>query len=117
MTNEEVKKILDENFTSQAMNEERFECQYLTSDGRKCAIGCFIPDGHKGRYYEGNVADLLEDYPDLKENMPPLNELGLSVFQNFHDAELTHIPEEDQKDALFNEYLRLRKDERYVNKN
>jgi hypothetical protein len=24
------------------------QCQYLTDDGRKCSIGLFIPNGHRG---------------------------------------------------------------------
>lgn len=42
-------------------------CQYLTNDGRKCAIGCLIPEGSTAFNTKGNVNVLLERNPELKE--------------------------------------------------
>ena len=46
-------------------------CQYLTVDGRKCAIGVHIPDGHEGQRFQGAVSSLVSTYPDLKEHVLP----------------------------------------------
>ncbi len=40
-------------------------CLYLDGDGNKCAIGCYIPDGHDGQEYRGGVQELLTQFPDL----------------------------------------------------
>jgi hypothetical protein len=42
------------------------ECCYLTPDGRKCAIGLLIPDGHPAQKTGGKSAlGLSEIYPSL----------------------------------------------------
>lgn len=40
-------------------------CQYLTSDGLKCAVGCLIPDGHPAQQCGGGARDLVIRFPDL----------------------------------------------------
>ena len=43
-------------------------CLYLDPDtGRKCAIGCLIPDGHPGQGFLGDVLSLMDEYPDLAD--------------------------------------------------
>lgn len=40
-------------------------CSYLTRDGRKCAIGLLIPDGHIAQKFVGPVGALMESFPEL----------------------------------------------------
>jgi hypothetical protein len=60
-------------------------CRYLTADGNRCAVGCFIPDGHEGAHLRGAVDDLLYSYPDLKDKMP-LSPSDMWSFQRVHDS-------------------------------
>jgi len=81
-------------------------CLYLTEDGRKCAIGCLIPDGHTAQRCDGDVEGLLEEHPALFDVLVPFDgreESGLVVrideaptptgvllldrLQQLHDAE------------------------------
>lgn len=61
------------------------ECKYETGTGNRCAIGCFIPAGHRGLDSGGGVVFLLSDYPELREHMP-FNQLSdLQRLQSAHD--------------------------------
>lgn len=40
-------------------------CRYLTDDGRKCAVGLCIPDGHPAQYCEVSWGSMAEEFPDL----------------------------------------------------
>lgn len=40
-------------------------CAYLTPDGRKCAIGLLIPDGHPAQRARVWVSSLYEIHPEL----------------------------------------------------
>jgi len=42
-------------------------CVYLDPDGRKCAIGALIPDGHPAQQVRMSVTTLLEQYSDLEQ--------------------------------------------------
>ena len=42
------------------------ECCYLDRHGKRCAIGCLIPDGHPSLHFVGSVDDLIASFPDLK---------------------------------------------------
>ena len=55
---------------------------YMAGD-RRCAVGCFIPDGHAGLKNQRWVYGLLEDYPDLKM---PFGVSDLELLQKFHDT-------------------------------
>jgi hypothetical protein len=60
-------------------------CVYQTRNGaNRCAVGCFIPDGHPGLKHEGDVESLLTEYPDLKTIMP-FDILEIADFQCQHD--------------------------------
>ncbi len=59
-------------------------CVYLTKDGRKCAVGLFIPDGHNGQRHIGTVSGLLFRFPDLSDVMP-LDTSSMSGLQRAHD--------------------------------
>ena len=58
------------------------QCLYLDSEGRKCGIGYWIPDGHAAQSHRGSVGGLLAIYPDLVDLIPR----GLaSPLQILHD--------------------------------
>jgi len=59
-------------------------CLYLTPDGNKCAVGCFIPDGHEGQSLRGSVHMLLASHRDLEDSMP-LHRDALAELQEIHD--------------------------------
>jgi hypothetical protein len=40
-------------------------CMYLTPNGRKCAIGLVIPDGHPAQAYLRTVAYVAREWPEL----------------------------------------------------
>ena len=40
-------------------------CMYLTRDGRKCAVGLALPDGHPSQKFECSFAHLVEGHPEL----------------------------------------------------
>ena len=62
-------------------------CQYLTSDGRKCAIGLVLPDGHPSQRYEQGFGSLVECYPELfDKSVTELSPAQLAFFQrSLHD--------------------------------
>lgn len=49
-----------------------YSCRYLTTDGRKCAVGLCIPDGHPFQNSRSTFDDLVEEdrekYEDLSES-------------------------------------------------
>jgi len=67
-----------------ARRSQSVACSYLTSDGNRCAIGCFIPTDHEGLYFSGSVYSLLDVHGDLAAHMP-LALGGLGTFQFVHD--------------------------------
>lgn len=60
-------------------------CAYLAEDGNRCAIGCFIPDGHIALLSLMSVNGILTNYPDLKNFMPLESKVGLRKLQKTHD--------------------------------
>lgn len=56
-------------------------CVYLTADGKKCAAGCLIPDGHAAQHRGGEWRHIIETFPELSG---PHNSLILCL-QFFHD--------------------------------
>lgn len=67
-----------------AENNPLRRCSYLTQDGNKCAVGCFIPDGHAGQSSTQGVYELLDTHQDLRAFMP-LSDKGLASMQIVHD--------------------------------
>lgn len=61
-------------------------CAYQAFDGNRCAVGCFIPDGHPAFADRRDLSaqKLLECYPDLASVMP-FESLALRHFQYAHD--------------------------------
>lgn len=53
-------------------------CKYLDRRaGRKCAIGCLIPDGHPAQAYDGDVSSML------------CHNVSRSRYGSFHDTNRT----------------------------
>lgn len=77
---EQVKKY---NNGTKAYSHITASCEYLT-DNNRCAVGCFIPDGHEALYTRMRADKLLERYPELSKVMP-FSPTNLIVFQNVHD--------------------------------
>ena len=81
-----INKILNKietDFQGQAI--EYGKCKYKTDDGKKCAIGLFMPEGHEGEMSNAGVSDLLNQYPDLNRFMPSYDMQKLVSFQRAHD--------------------------------
>lgn len=64
------------------------ECQYITDDYNRCAIGCFIPDGHNAFDYNLPAHGLLCHFPDLKAYMPVDD---IFTFQRLHDGATENV--------------------------
>lgn len=60
-------------------------CVYETEKGNRCAVGCFIPDGHSALSYIGGASQLLDEYPELAELMP-MDTDDLVKLQSEHDS-------------------------------
>lgn len=84
-TKNKVIKHIEENFKGKAFNKQTNLCQYKTIDGKKCAVGLFIPEKHKAFKLAGNVDRLLTLYPDLTKVMP-LDITYLTALQRIHDS-------------------------------
>jgi hypothetical protein len=62
---------------------ENLSCRYLTDDGRRCAVGLCIPDGHPAQLLAMSFDQLALDYPELFD-VP--DDCDLDTFQNaLHD--------------------------------
>lgn len=96
-TKESTIQHIKDNFKGRAFNESLVSCQYLTEDGKKCAVGLFIPEGHAGQNYQGGAILLLERHSDLITEMPlRLNDLLL--LQRIHDIGTSSQPTVRAKD-------------------
>lgn len=60
------------------------DCLYLSETGNKCAVGCFIPDGHPAQSLRGGFTALRDQYPELLGIMP-LDDEGMLTLQRAHD--------------------------------
>lgn len=48
-----------------APGHQGHSCRYLTEDGKKCAVGLCIPDGHPAQRHSSPVEGLSLEYPNL----------------------------------------------------
>lgn len=56
-------------------------CQYLTPDGRKCAVGLALPDGHPAQKSGDSLYTLIHEYPELFD----ISENGGGIQSALHD--------------------------------
>ena len=80
---EESIKVIEKNFKGKAT--DGMSCFYLSDDGKKCVIGCFLPDGHEAQNSFFGIKLILEKYPDLKTYLPKLAIAALEELQQIHD--------------------------------
>lgn len=83
-----------------------WSCTYRGSEGRKCAIGMFIPDALYKVNFEGkDVVALIKSHPHLLTYMPFTDLPGLFSFQRAHDtAHIINDPLE-QDEIVFNNII------------
>ena len=87
MTNQEILDKVANHLLTQnekAYNEDEHSCAYLDPEGRKCAVGCLIPDDQYSRKLEGAV---ITSNPKLKALacMQGLDIDFLRALQMIHD--------------------------------
>ena len=68
--------------------QETETCVYQAFDDdgceMRCAVGAFIPEGHKALPKMCSATELIYDHPDLREHMP-LHQDDLLRMQQLHD--------------------------------
>ena len=88
-TKKKMIEVIKQNFKGKSYDSENDACMYRGPNGKKCVVGCFIPDDveiDSGTNRSG-VNLLLQQHPSLKPLMP-LDEESLKWFQSFHDTDL-----------------------------
>lgn len=66
-----------------------FDCKYRTPDGRKCAVGCLIPDElYNSRIEEKDVDDLLQ-IDEMSKLFAHVDRFFLKRAQSAHDSNTT----------------------------
>lgn len=80
--------------TDTESNREPFEgCMYRTPEGRKCAVGCLIPDGLYDSDMENRTASEVKHWGTLDEYLANVDGEFLEAAQYAHDHE-SHSAEE-----------------------
>jgi hypothetical protein len=105
LTKQEIIDKINTDFNGQAMEGSSGQCMYKLTDKsgqcKKCAIGLFIPDGHKGQEELMSVDELLGCHPDLWDSMPIDNIDFLTAFQEVHDdSNMRRLSVDEQKSQL-----------------
>jgi hypothetical protein len=74
-------------------------CSYLTPDGRKCAVGLTLPEGHECQSDSLRFADLVNGYPELFDAViRHASDERLNEFQgDLHDELITKSAATDQR--------------------
>ena len=91
MTNQEILDKVANHLLTQnekAYNEDEHSCAYLDPEGRKCAVGCLIPDDQYSKELEGAI---ITSNPKLKA-LPCMQGLDLDFLrdlQMLHDRSPT----------------------------
>lgn len=100
---DDILRRLDDEFLGKAAVEGFDDrCVYLTREGKKCAVGLFIADGHPGQDFHGSVFELVAEYDDLLDVLP-LSLPGMTSFQRTHDNMVAHnVSITEQKNILKN---------------
>ena len=84
-------------------------CRYLTEDGRKCAVGLVLPEGHPVQKQEASLALIISRYPELFD--PKLRSLSsyhlIRVQQLLHDNLIDFDTGEWAVQDLHEHYVRV----------
>jgi len=56
-------------------------CRYLTKDGRKCAVGLVLPEGHEAQTYGDIFPYMVNRWPELFD--PSVFEWGIDALADF----------------------------------
>ncbi len=62
------------------------QCRYLDCNGNKCAIGCWIPNGHDAQDAQMGISNLMNTYEDIKEIFSNVSISLLERMQSCHDS-------------------------------
>ena len=103
-----MKQIRSKNLGYPAYNEEKEECQYRTSDGNACLVGCFIPDNlYEKEFEKEGVYDIFKKMTEIMPLVKPM----LKKLQEFHDRYILRdeTPEMFFKD-IENKLIQLEKE-------
>lgn len=91
MTNQEIFDKVAEHLlvqNEQAYDETSQKCCYRDDHGRKCAVGCLIPDSLYSSIVEGTpVKEVLPAWPDMLPGCDWSACGFLGVLQRIHDCE------------------------------
>lgn len=102
-TKEKMISHVEKEFKGKAITEANsFRCQYLTKDGKKCAVGMFIPEGSYEDCMDegvGPASELFRVFTSLLTVMP-LTGPEMQDFQGVHDSMSEHLTMEEQKAEL-----------------
>ena len=78
-------KHIKRNFKGKSMDHTDKNCLYRAEDGRKCAVGMFIPDELYTVEMEGlSSSAVLREHPELVKFLP-LQQNALDALQSVHD--------------------------------
>ncbi|MBC96432.1 MAG: hypothetical protein CME63_01675 [Halobacteriovoraceae bacterium] len=108
-----VKEVLHEKFKGKSVNPDNNGCLYRNENGKRCVVGCFIPDDSPiFDNHNQDEAIVIEDWG--LANRMPLTMKGLQKWQEIHDTLDQSKSVNEQRDILINAYTEL--EERYLNK-
>lgn len=100
MSKELIINTIKKDFKGKAYDRNIHQCVHLTDDGKKCALGLFIPDGHPAQREIEPADEILDQYEDLLDILPVKNINFWIKFQEEHDRLNSALPIEKQKNQL-----------------
>lgn len=65
-----------------------FRCRYLTKEGKKCAVGLVIPDGHPAQQAGDDFNQLVESYPELFPDLVGKTDPSLTSFVDLSEFQM-----------------------------
>lgn len=102
-TKRKIIAVINKGFKGKSFKSSRYSaetCLYRGYNGKKCAVGLFIPDNMYDRDNESLLVNqLLADQPELKKLMP-FKTVTLRRFQEVHDDMDKKLDVKTQKETL-----------------
>lgn len=88
MNNQEAFDIIVKHLRTQnAQSMINGVCKYRDLEGKKCAVGCLIPDDMYDLQMEKClVGELLNNWPELKKSLKDVDTGLLYAMQSIHDS-------------------------------